>query len=58
MFLQLATSLEQLTKLNMSRVTGVSMAGVQGFTALKELNLSRCDQLTAAALTTALEDIE
>lgn len=57
-YVQLATTLERLTKLNMSRVSGISLQGVRGFTALRELDLSRCDQLTSSALTAALESFE
>lgn len=56
--MQLASSLVQLTRLDMSRVSGITFQGVRGFEALRELDLSRCDQLNAGALTTAVEAFE
>jgi hypothetical protein len=55
---QLATSLEQLTWLDMSRVTAISFQGVQGFAALQHLDISRCESLNTGAVTTALESFE
>jgi hypothetical protein len=53
--LQLGTSLVELTKLDMSHMTGISFQGVRGFSRLRRLDLSRCDQLTPGPLATALE---
>jgi hypothetical protein len=47
-----------LTKLEMSRVSGVTLQTVRGFPALVELDLSRCEQLNSGALTSALESFE
>jgi hypothetical protein len=55
---QLATSLEQLTWLDMSRVTAISFQGVRGFAALQHLDISRCESLNTGAVTTALESFE
>jgi hypothetical protein len=58
LFLQLGTSLVELTKLDMSHMTGISFQGVRGFPSLRRLDLSRCDQLIPGALATALEGFE
>lgn len=57
-FVQLGTSLVELTQLDMSHVTGITFASVQGFPVLRRLDLSRCDQLNPGALATALESFE
>lgn len=55
---QLGSALVQLTKLNLCQVSGISFQNVRGFGALRELDLSRCEQLATSAITTAVESLE
>lgn len=55
---QLGSALVQLTKLNLCQMSGISFQNVRGFGALRELDLTRCDQLATSAITTAVESLE
>lgn len=54
---QMGMLLTQLTQLVLSDTAGLSLAGVRDFPALRALDLSRCESVTAATLQPALESM-
>ena len=49
------SALTRLTQLHLADTVGLSMTGVRDFPVLKQLGLSRCENVTTATLQPALE---